>query len=162
MADIFTKIQRSEIMSKVRGKDNKSTEQALVKLFMLNKITGWQKQGKIEGNPDFWFPKLKLAVFVDGCFWHKCPKCKRFPKTNKNFWLEKINRNHKRDLKINKLLRSQNYEVVRIWEHELKNKQIIPNRLIKKLNLLSHKLNEKNYINIISVKKTFIINNRSF
>lgn len=118
--DVFTKAKRSEVMSKIRGKGNKDTEVALAKLFRANGITGWRRHYPITGRPDFAFPKQKLAVFVDGCFWHGCPKHGVQPKGNKEFWLNKLNANKARDRKVNRLLRLSGWRVRRIWEHELK------------------------------------------
>ncbi len=67
MADIWTKKKRSEVMSLIRGKDNKETEQTLVALLKRDKITGWRRHLPLPGKPDFAFPRLKVAVFVDGC-----------------------------------------------------------------------------------------------
>ena len=66
------------------------------------------------------FTKKKIALFIDGCFWHKCPKCFIKPKSNLKFWNEKIKRNVLRDKKINKKLKSDKITVIRIWEHEIK------------------------------------------
>jgi len=74
------------------------------------------------GKPDFVFPKLKLAVFVDGCFWHGCPKHGRTPKTRTSFWFAKITGNKARDKRVNHLLRAKGWKVFRVWEHELKRK----------------------------------------
>ncbi len=68
MADVFTKAKRSEVMSRIRGRGNKATELALAKLLRRHRITGWRRNQAVFGKPDFIFPKLKLAVFVDGCF----------------------------------------------------------------------------------------------
>lgn len=125
MADVFTKEKRSEVMSRIRGKGNKDTEVALAKLFRLNGITGWRRHYKIEGRPDFAFPKQKIAVFVDGCFWHSCPKHGTKPKGNMEFWATKLMVNKARDLKVNKLLRSKGWRVIRIWEHDLRPSQAL-------------------------------------
>lgn len=123
--DVFTKAKRSEVMSKIRGKGNKDTELLLVKLLRANGISGWRRHYPIVGKPDFAFPKLKLAVFVDGCFWHGCPKHGVQPKSNQEFWLTKLNANKARDRKVNRLLRSKGWHVLRIWEHDLtKEKQV--------------------------------------
>jgi DNA mismatch endonuclease (patch repair protein) len=121
--DVFTKTKRSEVMSRIRGKGNKATEVALAKLFRANGITGWRRHYPIEGRPDFAFPKLKLAVFVDGCFWHSCPKHGVQPKANREFWVTKLQVNKARDRKINRLLRSKGWRVLRIWEHDLAKKR---------------------------------------
>jgi DNA mismatch endonuclease (patch repair protein) len=120
MADVFTKEKRSAVMSRIRGKGNKATEVALATLFRVNGITGWRRHYPIEGKPDFAFPKLKLAVFVDGCFWHGCPKHATHPKGNGAFWLAKLEANKARDRKVNRLLRLKGWRVLRIWEHDMK------------------------------------------
>ena len=106
-------------MSRIRGKGNKATEVALAKRFRANGITGWRRHFDIVGKPDFAFPKHKLAVFVDGCFWHGCPKHGVQPKGNRQFWLTKLEANKARDRKVNRLLRSNGWHVLRIWEHDL-------------------------------------------
>ena len=69
--------------------------------------------------PDFVFPELKLAVFVDGCFWHACPKHATKPRNNRAFWRRKLAANQARDRQVNRTLRAAGWRVVRIWEHEL-------------------------------------------
>lgn len=117
--DVFTKAKRSEVMSKIRSKGNKATEVALAKLFRAHGITGWRRHYPITGRPDFAFPKQKVAVFVDGCFWHGCPKHGTQPKGNSAFWTAKLETNKRRDRKVNRLLRSSDWQVLRIWEHDL-------------------------------------------
>lgn len=119
MADVFTKGKRSEVMSRIRGRGNKDTEVALAKLFRANGIIGWRRHYPILGKPDFAFPKLKVAVFVDGCFWHGCPKHATRPKGNSAFWSAKLDANKARDRKVNRELRAKGWRVLRIWEHEL-------------------------------------------
>jgi DNA mismatch endonuclease, patch repair protein len=94
---------------------------------------------KLTGRPDFVFPKLKLAVFVDGCFWHGCPKHGTRPKANAGFWLAKITGNKARDRRVNRLLRAEGWRVLRIWEHELsrKNEPRLLTRLCRRLPALS-------------------------
>lgn len=118
--DVFTKEKRSEVMSKIRGKGNKATELAMAKLFRANGITGWRRHYPITGKPDFAFPKEKLVVFVDGCFWHGCPKHATQPKGNRRFWAEKLEANKARDRKVNRELRAKGWRVLRVWEHDLK------------------------------------------
>lgn len=111
---------RSKVMAAVRGKGNKTTERRLRMAMVQAGITGWTLHPKgVLGRPDFFFPKEQLAVFVDGCFWHGCPACGHVPKTNNEYWREKIARNQKRDVKMNEGLALQGTKVVRIWEHEL-------------------------------------------
>ncbi len=130
MADIFTKAKRSAVMSLIRGSGNKGTELRLMGIFKAHGITGWRRKAAIFGNPDFVFSKLppsprlrrtsKLAVFVDGCFWHGCPIHATQPKTNAKFWREKIARNQARDRLVTRTLRRAGWRVLRIWEHELR------------------------------------------
>jgi DNA mismatch endonuclease (patch repair protein) len=119
MADIVSKAKRSEIMSRIRSKGNQRTEIAMVKLFRANKITGWRRHYPIEGKPDFVFLKQRVAIFVDGCFWHGCPKCYRQPKTNRQFWAKKIAANKRRDRRVTAALRQNNWLVARFWQHSM-------------------------------------------
>ena len=120
MTDIWTKKKRFEVMSLIRGKGNKETENALLALLKQSKITGWRRHLPLPGKPDFAFPKQKVAVFVDGCFWHGCPKCYTRPKTNRKFWDKKREDNMARDRRVNRQLRRQGCKVIRIWQHSLK------------------------------------------
>lgn len=124
MSDIFTPEKRSDVMSRVRGKGNAATELRLIAIFRDAKITGWRRGAKVFGAPDFVFPKLKLAVFVDGCFWHGCPEHGTMPKTNTVFWETKITRNRARDREVNRELKKRGWRVLRIWEHELRTKRL--------------------------------------
>ena len=119
MSDVFTKAKRSDVMSRIHGSGNRDTELALAKLFRRHKIIGWRRNQKIFGKPDFVFPKLKLAVFVDGCFWHGCPKHATQPKNNRAFWKNKFARNKERDRIVNRTLRQRGWNILRIWQHEL-------------------------------------------
>lgn len=125
-------------MALIRSRGNKSTEMALISLLRKNKISGWRRHSKtVAGRPDFIFPKQKIAVFVDGCFWHGCPQCSLIPKSNKKYWDLKIERNKKRDLRIKRELMKKRWIVVRIWEHSLKRKKLNEIRLLNKL-MLAH------------------------
>jgi DNA mismatch endonuclease (patch repair protein) len=106
-------------MAKVKGKGNKSTETAATLMLRAAQITGWRKhQQHILGRPDFYFPKAKLALFIDGCFWHACPKCQRnCPTTRTEFWQDKIEGNRRRDNRNTRKLRAQGIRVFRVWEH---------------------------------------------
>ena len=106
-------------MSRIRGRGNKDTEVALAKLFRRHKITGWRRNQKIFGKPDFVFRRERLAVFVDGCFWHGCPKHGTKPKGNAAFWKKKFARNQARDRLVNCTMRRTGWRVLRIWEHIL-------------------------------------------
>jgi DNA mismatch endonuclease, patch repair protein len=120
MADNVSKKMRSQIMAAIKSKGNIATEMKLAGIFRKNKIVGWRRYFHLFGNPDFSFPKYRLAVFVDGCFWHGCPKHFRKPNDNRKYWREKILRNQKRDQFVTKTLRRSGWRVLRIWEHELK------------------------------------------
>jgi DNA mismatch endonuclease (patch repair protein) len=133
MSDVFTKAKRSEVMSRIRSRGNKDTEVALAKLFRRHKITGWRRDKKIFGKPDFVFLNKKLAVFVDGCFWHGCLKHSKPPRSNQTYWRAKMIRNKTRDYSVSRILRKKGWRVLRIWEHELSPKDEV--RLIKRLRL---------------------------
>ena len=149
--------KRSEVMSRIRGRGNKDTELALVKLFRAHRITGWRRHVEIRGRdvalrrprpvqgrnaserlatlhasrsaqradptfrvrPDFVFRRERLAVFVDGCFWHGCPKHATKPKNHRAFWRRKLSSNRKRDELVNRALRKSGWQVIRIWECDL-------------------------------------------
>lgn len=119
MADVFSSAKRSSIMSRVRGSGNMSTERALVEIFRKNRIIGWRRQIKLFGKPDFVFLKSRLAIFVDGCFWHGCPKHASYPATNRAFWEKKLLRNKDRDRLVTRTLKKSGWRVLRIWQHEL-------------------------------------------
>lgn len=120
--DPLSESERSERMSRVRGKGNRSTEGLVEAALVAAGIGGWIKHpNDVPGRPDFYFPEIQLAVFVDGCFWHACPKCqRRMPTTRAEFWRKKIDGNRRRDQRIRRQLWSQGYHVMRIWEHDLK------------------------------------------
>lgn len=108
-------------MSAIRGWGNKSTEIEFAKQLRKNKISGWRRRQKgAYGSPDFLFPKAKLAVFTDGCFWHGCRKHCIMPKSNKTYWNPKIERNKNRDHEVNRFYKKKGWKAVRIWEHEIR------------------------------------------
>ena len=119
MADIFTKEKRSEVMSHIRSKNNKSTELKLIKIFKEYGITGWRRNYNVKGHPDFVFLEKKIAVFVDGCFWHGHKCLNRVPEENTEYWERKFKYNKSHDRKVNKLFRLRGWTVIRIWECEL-------------------------------------------
>jgi len=122
MADVFTKQKRSQVMSRIRSSGNKETELALVSLFKRHRITGWRRNQKVFGKPDFVFRSVRVAVFVDGCFWHGCPKHGTLPANNRAFWKKKLEANKKRDREVTRTLLRQGWQVIRIWGHELEAK----------------------------------------
>lgn len=131
MADIFSKSKRSEVMSRVRGRGNKATELALVSLLRRHGVTGWRRHVRLFGNPDFVFSKERLALFVDGCFWHGCPKHATNPTSNRAFWRKKFARNRIRDRLVTRTLKQRGWRVLRVWQHELARRN--EGRLINRL-----------------------------
>lgn len=120
MADIWSKQKRSEVMSLIRSRGNKATELRLIEIFREYGITGWRRNQPLLGKPDFTFRRERVVVFVDGCFWHGCPKCYKRPSSNQEFWDTKIANNRKRDRLVGRELRRLGWEVVRVWQHQLK------------------------------------------
>jgi DNA mismatch endonuclease (patch repair protein) len=130
MADVYTRAERSTLMAKVRGHGNLTTEEALAKIFRVEGWSGWRRQRAIDVRvgdgmrfrirPDFVFAGRRLVVFVDGCFWHGCPRHGTWPRGNAAFWREKFRRNRARDRRDTRRLRREGWRVLRLWEHELK------------------------------------------
>jgi DNA mismatch endonuclease (patch repair protein) len=123
MPDVFTPAKRSEVMSRIRSHGNAATELRLMKLMRDQRITGWRRQllltirePGIKVRPDFVFRRECVAVFVDGCFWHGCPRHATRPKQNRKFWETKILRNQTRDRLVKRELRKAGWTVLRIWE----------------------------------------------
>jgi DNA mismatch endonuclease (patch repair protein) len=122
----FGKLNRADLMARVRSRGNKTTEQRLVGVLRREKITGWRRKNSLPGHPDFVFAEIKLAIFVDGCFWHG-HTCKRnlTPKRNASLWRRKIVGNKQRDARVNRNLRANGWRVLRIWECELQQKPTV-------------------------------------
>ena len=135
MADIFDVEKRSDIMQKVRSKNNKSTELKLIQIFAENGIKGWKRNYSVKGHPDFVFLDKKVAVFVDGCFWHGHDCRNTRPSDNAEYWNKKRERNINHDKEITALFEQRGWTVLRIWECELKRKN--REELLDKLNFLS-------------------------
>lgn len=108
-------------MAAIKGKNTKTTEVALRFALARAGVKGWKLHPiGLPGNPDIFFPKQRLAIFVDGCFWHGCPRCGHIPKTRRAFWQAKILRNSERDRINKRKLQREQIHVVRVWEHQLK------------------------------------------
>lgn len=122
MTDIVDTQTRSYVMSRVRSTQNKSTELKLISIFKELNIKGWRRGSKLKGKPDFIFPKNKIAIFVDGCFWHGHECRKSIPQTNIDYWMTKIAKNKLRDFEVSEYLQNKKWNVIRIWECELKKK----------------------------------------
>jgi DNA mismatch endonuclease (patch repair protein) len=116
-------------MSRIRGRGNEKTEVRLAKFMRAKGIRGWRRHLPIPGRPDFSFRRQKVAVFVDGCFWHGCPRCFRLPGQNRAFWKKKIEGNRKRDRSVNGRLRRLGWKVVRIKECQLKKPERVVGRV---------------------------------
>jgi DNA mismatch endonuclease (patch repair protein) len=140
MPDVFTKAKRSEVMSRIRGHGNKETELALMNLLRSYHIIGWRRHQPVFGKPDFVFPAVKVAVFVDGCFWHCCPQHATRPATRRAFWLKKLGNNKARDRRVTRELRRRGWRVLRIWEHELKKPTRCLARVVRALSLSAPQL----------------------
>lgn len=149
MVDSISVERRSALMGRIRGTGNESTEVALAKILRTGGLSGWRRQQHIgwalpslsprlrvsqqthrfraSVAPDFVFRKRQVALFVDGCFWHSCPKHGTMPSSNVDFWQRKFSRNHDRDLFVDAVLCHLGWTVLRVWEHELEK----PDRLAR-------------------------------
>ena len=107
-------------MAQVKSSGNASTEAALLAIFRRLRIVGWRRKYPLFGKPDFVFPRARVAVFVDGCFWHGHPRKCRLPKKNREYWSNKIARNIARDRLVVRTLKEQGWKVIRIWENCIK------------------------------------------
>jgi len=128
--DTVSRTKRSDIMRAVRSHGNKSTELMLIRIFRNHKVSGWRRRTNLAGDPDFVFSRHRIAVFVDGCFWHGCARHCRMPTGNRSYWNGKIASNIVRDKRVNRLLRRCGWRVVRVWEHELTKN---PGRCIRRI-----------------------------
>jgi len=138
MVDIWSKRKRSEVMSLIRSTGNRTTEGRMITLFREHGIKGWRRHQPLPGRPDFIFRREKVAVFVDGCFWHGCPKCYRAPGSNVEFWKRKVDGNRRRDRMVSRQLRSAGWSVIRVRECVLKQSPAAVASLIRrKLGLVS-------------------------
>ena len=116
MADVFTTAKRSAVMALIRSRGNRATELRMIALFRERGITGWRRGVRLFGKPDFVFRGARVAVFVDGCFWHGCPRHGTQPANNRAFWAAKFFRNKERDRAVTRTLRAAGWRVIRVWE----------------------------------------------
>jgi|GEM_PF-435268 len=108
------------LMQRVRGSQNRTTEARLRAALAGAGISGWRLNARsIRGSPDIYFPVERLAIFLDGCFWHGCRVCGHVPDKNSAFWTAKIARNRERDSIVSGSLRRCGVSVVRFWEHDV-------------------------------------------
>jgi DNA mismatch endonuclease, patch repair protein len=137
MTDVFSKAKRSEVMSRILSRGNKETEIAFMSILRKHRIKGWRRHHLLmltsshdrsghhavrsqRVQPDFVFRDIKLAVFVDGCFWHACPEHGTRPTGNRTFWQNKLESNQARDRFVTGQLQRRNWKVLRIWQHQLR------------------------------------------
>src|SRR5260221_7516584 len=139
MADVFTQEKRSLVMSRIRSSGNNETELQLIRIFRENNIRGWRRNWPLEGKPDFVFPRQRLIIFADGCFWHCCPIHGTQPSSNQAYWRTKLERNKARDKRVTRALRKNGWRVLRVWHHELsrKNQTRLVRRIERNLELAS-------------------------
>jgi DNA mismatch endonuclease (patch repair protein) len=152
MPDVFDTSKRSEVMSAIKGKGNKTTELAFIAAMRRAGITGWRRHlcfhlelvyGSADGGsaiskvatvrPDFTFRAKRLVVFVDGCFWHRCPMHSTLPQNNFEFWSRKLTANVRRDRATDTAMRRLGWRVMRVWEHEFAFEQALMKRLRRRL-----------------------------
>ena len=128
--DTVSEEKRSQIMSAIHSKDTKpelTLRRALwAKGLRFRVIYGKEKI-------DIAFPSKKLAIFVDGCFWHGCPLHSHMPKSNDEYWRPKLMKNVARDTAKNKRLEDQGWRVLHFWEHDLKNLESVVGKIIHAL-----------------------------
>lgn len=136
--DIFSIKKRSQVMSNVKSKGSKI--EIKVKKMLRDSGLRFRCHSKtLPGKPDFYNNKLKTVIFVDSCFWHGCRYHGSQPKTNEAFWLNKIDRNKRRDREINSIYKEKNWHVIRIWEHTLKSDE----KTSKIMHLLKRNIDSK-------------------
>ncbi|MGO9245727.1 MAG: very short patch repair endonuclease [Verrucomicrobiia bacterium] len=129
MTDVLSKQKRSQVMGAVHATGNRDTELRLVAILRKHRITGWRRHLNLPGKPDFAFPTVRLAVFVDGCFWHGCRWHCRMPKSRQSFWRPKLARNKARDGEVGRLLRKRGWLVLRFWEHSLRESEKVAGKI---------------------------------
>lgn len=118
--DVFSPRKRSLVMARIRGGDNRSTERRLAAMLRARGIAGWTLRAPdVVGRPDVYFTEARIAIFVDGCFWHACPRCFTMPRHNRAFWARKIRANLRRDRFVRRALRRAGVRVLRLWEHDV-------------------------------------------
>lgn len=132
LMDTISKKARSQLMARIRSTENATTEKCLIAVYRQQGITGWRRRYPLFGKPDFVFKAKRLAVFVDGCFWHGHPTRCRIPRTNRSYWIRKIARNRSRDKLVTKTLREKGWNVIRIWEDAVRKPSTV-SKLLKAL-----------------------------
>lgn len=118
MSDVLTPKQRSYNMSRIRSKWTE--QEKIIHNHLKSRKIRHRMHPNIKGNPDILLKDSKTLIFLDGCFWHRCPRCFSEPASNKKFWLSKIERNVRKDRETNKMLKNNGWNIIRIWEHAVK------------------------------------------
>lgn len=118
MVDNLTKEQRSKCMSRIRSKW--TVQEVKIHNYLKGNKIKHKMHPRLTGRPDILLTDTNVVVFLHGCFWHKCPKCYKEPKSRKDYWLPKIDNNLKRDKKYARILKLEGYKVLKLWEHEVK------------------------------------------
>ena len=129
MVDHLSTKERSSLMGRIRSSGNESTEIRLSKIMRRFGIAGWRRGSKLPGRPDFIFPSAKVAVFVDGDFWHGHLLKKRVPKTNSEYWRKKIAGNIARDADVKQILEEMGWTVFRVWGSVLADEEAVAAKL---------------------------------
>jgi DNA mismatch endonuclease, patch repair protein len=119
MTDVLTEEQRRLNMSRIRARDT-VPELRLRRALFKKGVRGYRLSYDLLGKPDLVFIRKKVAVFIDGCFWHKCPDHFVRPETRTEFWMNKIDGNVRRDDSVNVKLKEAGWRVLRFWEHEIR------------------------------------------
>jgi DNA mismatch endonuclease (patch repair protein) len=125
MTDVFTRDERSRIMSRIRSRGNESTELRFIRILRKHKIAGWRRGSTLPGKPDFVFRRERIVVFIDGDFWHGNPRKFRVPKSNVDYWAPKIEATRRRDIANNRRLRKLGWRVLRFWESGLRKESAV-------------------------------------
>lgn len=139
MVDVMTKAQRSRCMSRIKGSD--TGPELLVRNQLWHRGLRYRLHYALPGRPDIVFPRERIAVFIDGCFWHRCPIHFTKPATNASTWEAKIAGNVERDRTIDACLKSEGWEVLRYWEHQVnENVTSVVAQIAKKVATARHRL----------------------
>lgn len=144
MTDIFDASKRSEIMRAVKGAGT-APERRFADAITRRRLVFRANDKSLPGAPDFVFARARLAVFVHGCFWHghDCKRGARRPKTNADYWTQKIARNQQRDRASARALRKLGYSVSTLWECRMKDADVAADRILRRVQDLRRKRNAR-------------------
>mgnify|MGYP003535562790 FL=1 len=119
MSDRITSEQRSKVMSKIRAKSH--LEDMVARELFRRGVRYRRNNRRLLGTPDISITKYKIVIFIDSCFWHSCPIHGSRPKSNVEFWNKKLNRNIEKDIEVNSFSISNDWNILRVWEHDIRN-----------------------------------------